>query len=533
MKGRLIAFSVLVCTLVAGCGPADNDVSLAELEVAIAERHLAVERFEARMDSIKRSVPASASDSVLWEHFYDMYEVYRYFNIDTASRYVSKLEEYALRTGDRDQISLTQGARVRMLRSSTEEFGPAVELFEQMDTVGLKKTTVRKYYSVGITLYMACVMVATDSRQASYASRLQQLRDEYTARFFDFSVHCRLMTAIAHTDYGKYEKAEKILLDMLENDELTMHEQTQVQYYLADVYSCVGRREECRELLIRTAIQELQIPVRDYHAMYDLAVMFNDDKNYMMASDLISVATSDAIAINYYSRLRRASSMQSLVAKAAYDSEHQRSRLSYYIVVIVCVALVICSFLLYYSFRQRRKLRRAYKIVTYTNERLENVNAELKDANMIKDNYVLRYMKLSTHYIRQVDETRKEIRRTAKSGGLDAVMALLRSPRYTDEEYKRFYKMFDSTFVGLFPHFVDKVNEIMPEDSRLQIKPDGSLSTEIRILAIIRLGITKSPEIAEVLNCAVNTVYKYRETIRNKALCPKEDFEKIIKRIDF
>ena len=127
-------------------------------------------------------------------------------------------------------------------------------------------------------------------------------------------------------------------------------------------------------------------------------------------------------------------------------------------------------------------------------------------------------MKLSTHYIRQVDETRKEIRRTARSGGLDAVMALLRSPRYTDEEYKRFYKMFDSTFVGLFPHFVDKVNEIMPEDSRLQIKPDGSLSTEIRILAIIRLGITKSPEIAEVLNCAVNTVYKYRETIRNKAL---------------
>ena len=118
------------------------------------------------------------------------------------------------------------------------------------------------------------------------------------------------MTAIAHTDYGKYEKAEKFLLDMLENDELTMHEQTQVQYYLADVYSCVGRREECRELLIRTAIQELQIPVRDYHAMYDLAVMFNDDKNYMMASDLISVATSDAIAINHYSRLRRASSMQ-------------------------------------------------------------------------------------------------------------------------------------------------------------------------------------------------------------------------------
>lgn len=198
------------------------------------------------------------------------------------------------------------------------------------------------------------------------------------------------MRLIPHTDYGKYEEAERILIGMLENDELTCHERPRVQYYLADVYFRVGRREECRDLLIRTAIQELQIPVRDYHAMCDLAVMFNDDKNYIIASDLISVATSDVIAINFYSRLRRAGSMQSLVEKAAYYSEHQRSRLSYYIVIIVCVAL-----------------------------------------------------------------------------------------------------------------------------------------------AIIRLGITKIPEIAEVLNCAVNTVYKYRETIRNKALCPKEDFEKIIKRIDF
>lgn len=521
-------------SLLSGCGRGDGpDAGLEDLEKAISERYIHVERFEEEMDSLKRALPSDMSDSLMWEHFYEMYEVYRYFNIDTASRYVSKLEEFAVRTGDPDQISLTQGARVRMMRSSTEEFGPAVEMFEQMDTTGLKKTTIRKYYSVGVTLYMACVTVYSDSCRVTYAARLKQLREEYTAGFFDFSVHCRLMTAIAHTDYGEYQDAERILLDMLEHDQLTMHERTQVQYYLADVYSLIGRREECRQLLIRTAIEEMQIPIRDYHAMYDLAVMLNDERNYIMASDLISVATSDAIAINFYSRLRRASSMQSSIAKAAYVSEHQRSMLSYYIVIIVCVALVVCSSLLYYSFRQRRKLRRAYKIVTYTNERLENANAELKDANLIKDNYVLRYMKLSTHYIRQVDETRKEIRRTAKSGGLDAVMALLRSPRYTDEEYKRFYKIFDDTFIGLFPHFVDKVNEILPEESRLVIKQDGGLSTEIRILAIIRLGITKSPEIAEVLNCAVNTVYKYRETLRNKALCPKEDFEKIIKRIDF
>ena len=526
--------SFLACALFLGCRPDNHNTSLDELTKTIAERDQYIERFEVKMDSIKRSIPAGIADSLLWEHYYDMYEVYRYFNIDTVFRYIHKMEEVSARTKDKDQISLTQGARVRLMRSYTEDLAPVVNLFESMDTTGLKKTTKRKYYSVGVTLYMAYVdVLGDDPRYEQYKARLEQLRQEYSDGFFDFSIHCRLMTAISYIDYKEYASAMRVLYDMLEHDDLTMHERTQVQYYLATVYARIGRREECKQLLTQTAIQELKIPVRDYHALHDLAVMLNEEKDFLRASQLISVATSDAIAINFYSRLRRASDAQASIARAAYDTESKRIRISLFFIVAMCLALIVVSGLLYYSFRQRAKLRRIYKIVATTNENLANTNAELKDANLIKDNYVLRYMKLSTYYIRQVDETRKELRRSAKSGGLEAVMALLRTPRYADEEYKRFYKIFDDTFIGLFPHFVDKVNEIMPEDSKLCIKPDGSLSTEIRILAIIRLGITKSPEIAEVLNCAVNTVYKYRETLRNKALCPKADFENIIMKIDF
>ena len=507
--------------------------TLVELEKAIAERESRVMSFEAQMDSIKRSVPVDVSDSLLWEHYYDMYEVYRYINIDTVFRYVNKLEDISVKTNDKDQISLTQGARVRLMRSYTEDFLPAVDIFEGMDTVGLKKSTKRKYYSVGVTLYMALSEVCKEEQREQYLARLKQLRQEYEEQFFDYSVHCRLMTAIARMDYGESDQAISILRNMLEHDTLTLHERTQVQYYLSKVYLITGRRDECKELLIQTAIQEMRVPVRDYLALHDLAIILNEEKDYLRASQLISVATSDAIAINFYSRLRRASDAQSYIAEVAYNAERHKRKILQYFIVAMCFALIWVFVLLYYSSRQRIKLRRAYKIVSSTNNHLATINAELKDANLIKDNYVLRYMKLSTFYIRQVDETRNEIRRSAKLGGLDAVMALLRTPRYADEEYKRFYQIFDETFIGLFPQFVERVNELLPEESRFVVKRGGGLCTEIRILAIIRLGITRSQEIAEVLNCSVNTVYKYRETLRNKALCPKEDFEKMVQKINF
>ena len=126
---------------------------------------------------------------------------------------------------------------------------------------------------------------------------------------------------------------------------------------------------------------------------------------------------------------------------------------------------------------------------------------------------------------------RKDLKMLAKEGGLDAVMKNLRSPKYADEEYRQFYKFFDSTFLSLFPDFVNQVNLLLPDQHKFKLKKGDSLPTELRVLAAIRLGITKSPEIADVLNCAVRTVYKYRMTLKGIALCPREEFEEKVKNI--
>ena len=165
------------------------------------------------------------------------------------------------------------------------------------------------------------------------------------------------------------------------------------------------------------------------------------------------------------------------------------------------------------------------------NSRLKTANSELILANKIKDSYVFSYMELSINYLRKLEDSRREVRSRAKNGGLDAVLKYLRSPLDIYEEYKRYYKVFDEAFLGIFPDFREKVNSLLKEDSRFPVSEEPVLCTELRLLAAIRLGITESGKIATFLNCAPTTVYTYRTRLKRAAICPKEEFEAIISAI--
>ena len=124
-----------------------------------------------------------------------------------------------------------------------------------------------------------------------------------------------------------------------------------------------------------------------------------------------------------------------------------------------------------------------------------------------------------------------ELRKTAKTDGTEALMRKLRSPSDVDRNYRDFYRIFDETFLGIFPDFVERVNELLEEPARFPARSDGALSTELRILAVMRLGITDSGCIASFLNCASATVYTYRTKLRNSALGSRSDFERKIQHI--
>ena len=140
-------------------------------------------------------------------------------------------------------------------------------------------------------------------------------------------------------------------------------------------------------------------------------------------------------------------------------------------------------------------------------------------------------MELSVRYIDKIGQTRNDIRALAKSDGLDAVMKALRSPSVMYNEYENYYRIFDETFLGIYPDFVEKVNALLSEDARFDLNGEKTLPTELRILAAIRIGITESGKIAKFLKCSPNTVYTYRTKLKRSAVCPKDVFEAEISKI--
>ena len=138
---------------------------------------------------------------------------------------------------------------------------------------------------------------------------------------------------------------------------------------------------------------------------------------------------------------------------------------------------------------------------------------------------------MAIYYLDRFDDFRNHIRSIAHSYGLEQAMKELRSREDMYREYDRFYTIFDETFLGIYPDFVEKVNALLKEDARFPIPASRQLRTELRILAVIKLGITESGKIATFLKCAPPTVYTYRAKLRNLAICDKDEFEDLVRQI--
>ena len=139
---------------------------------------------------------------------------------------------------------------------------------------------------------------------------------------------------------------------------------------------------------------------------------------------------------------------------------------------------------------------------------------------------------MCSYYIGGLERYRSTLRKSAKNGGFQEVNEMLKSSDFINKELNEFYAQFDASFLNLFPDFVEQLNELLQPDKRIECKSkDGILNTELRVAALIRLGVTDSVKIAYFLRRSVSTIYNYRVKMRNSALSDREEFEKQIMHI--
>ena len=177
------------------------------------------------------------------------------------------------------------------------------------------------------------------------------------------------------------------------------------------------------------------------------------------------------------------------------------------------------------------KLKTLNEDLQQMNVSLQSANLELSESNQIKEEYIARFVKLCSTYIDKLDAYRRMVNRKISSGQTEELFRITRSQKALDDELKELYDNFDTAFLHLFPDFVGKFNALLQEDGRIVLKKGELLNTELRIFALIRLGIDDSSQIAEFLRYSVNTIYNYRAKVKNKACVSRDDFEKLVEQI--
>ena len=254
----------------------------------------------------------------------------------------------------------------------------------------------------------------------------------------------------------------------------------------------------------------------------------------------ITISVNDAMAANARINIQSINEFLPIISDS-YDRQMKLGRQNLQIALagisILFLLLVAASMVMV---NDRRKIAAAEQETRKANGELQKLNAELEkyidrlqETNDIKETYLGRYIDLCSDYIGRLDRYRMQLGRIAKTSGMDELRKELKSTSFIDEELEEFYAQFDATFLRLFPDFVEQLNGLLQPDKRIRLKSSDSaiLTTELRILALIRLGVHDSVKIAEFLRRSVSTIYNYRVKMRNAAVNSREDFEKQIMKI--
>ena len=469
----------------------------------------------------------------------NIYQEYYNYNIDSAYHYAYKMLTLAETYGDRPLIN---NARVYLARTLCDGgmYGEAERLLQQVDTTYRTQIDMFCYYGIRQTLMRNQLNVVADPMLRKVYSDSIQFYDQLCIRALPAGSILRTrLVANTCNGAGLPNKALDLLLPLYKAGIEDTHTRALVAFSLSNIYKRLGDADRRKEYLIRATADDLRTPVREGLALYNLSKLLLEEGDVERANRYINCSMEDALYCNYRSRMQQSSEMVQQIAGAYIDSLDAKRRAMGYVTIVVSLLVVVLlgsffTILVYY--RKIRQISAARlemnRQLRELNEHIRSINGELRDANNIKDEYVGHYLSLCSQYILKINDYRKHLLKISKDIGLSEMLRELRSKNPADAEYKEFLAIFDETFLHLFPDFVAHVNRLMTDAERFSPRQPRTLNTELRILALIRLGVTHSAKIAAILNCSVATIHTYRAQLRNAAIGDRNAFDDAIRRID-
>ena len=280
--------------------------------------------------------------------------------------------------------------------------------------------------------------------------------------------------------------------------------------------------------MIIASMTDIKLAVKENEALLTLAVNLYHKGDIDRAYNYVKVALSDAIFYNSRFKNTVIARIHPIIENTyLIRLEKQKQNLRFYILLtsLVVVALAIT---LYFTYKQTKIVSRAKKNLKIMNEELVELNKNLDEANLIKERYVGYFMNQCAVYINKLDEYRKNVNRKIKTGQVDELYKS--SSRPFEKELEGLYANFDKAFHKKKPSFVDEFNSLLKPEDSYKLEKD-QLNTELRIFALMRMGITDVGQIAVFLHYSVQTIYNYKSKVKKISILDGNLFEEEVKKL--
>ena len=533
---RLVCILVFLFTVSFVFADTEIGKSLRALDGVVANRQDYVEKKNERIARLKaelqNAVPASR-----YTIYFKLYEEYKTFIYDSAFTYARKLQEEAYRSHDASKITFAK-VKLGFILVSSGMFKEALDSLHTVNRSVLADSQRVEFYSLMARTYYDLVDFNRDRYFTELYTALGNRYIDSALQFCKTSAHAfHSLQAMKHLRRQEYTEATANLAKVLNRPGLTDAELAIAASTLGYIYLQAGKIDEAILMLIEASAADVRSSTKETLAILNLAELLYKKGDVLRAYEYVKVAMDDA---NFYGARHRkiqvAAIFPIIEGHKLNTVERQRKQLIAYAVVITILSLItITSAVIIY--KQFRKLKQAEEHITKANANLQEANAllqevnnRLMEANKIKEEYIGYYFNINSEYLVKIQAFKQAIDTKLMTKKYDDIRYVVNNINLKKER-EELYLSFDKVFLKLFPDFVTTFNSFFKEEDRIVLKEGQLLNTELRIFALIRMGIHDTEKIAKILDYSINTIYNYKARIKGKSIVANEEFEQKIMEI--
>ena len=539
-----ILFLLLPTTLFAGSKPQQLRQKLDNL---LEQRNALIDNKNKDINRLKKNLTTSENMLKRLQTYEQLYEEYYVFQFDSAMTYLNKGIKLAKETQNTYYYNSNTISKAELL-SIGGLYNEAIHEIEQVDTTVLDKGQHFEYY---FSLFRIHTYWADFCNDKTYTPTHRLKAQEYLKKAMPFCDETDKTYEYYLGEYAVFvlnnpQAARAHYIKAIKQLPQNSRFYAMSCFALSGSYGNEGNTEKQEEFLLLSSIADIENCTMENFALQNLAMyIFEHNKDELdLAQQYIQTALEDAHFYNNRLRIIEISSKLPVIVSSYQQTLNQRNKVQMTAIIVISLLLLFLLSAVFYIVKQTKRLSLQQQELQKNNNQLSELNRQQKelntqlhglnallvDTNRKRERLAKLYIDLCAKYIARLKKQQTLVKRKIKANQTTELLSQLSSERLSEEDAATFLSRFDKAFLDLYPDFTEELNSLLLPEGQIQNKNTNELTTEQRIMALIRLGVKESAEIADLLFYSPQTIYNYRSVLKGKAI-NKETFEEEVMKL--